>query len=185
MEAAEVLAIALKSQYHAALAMLREAIAQCPDELWSSRDCENPFWRVVYHTLYGAHLYLGAGEEHFRPWERHQTGLQDLDDVRAPDELQRYLELPHRPPQTGEPYTRAQMLEYWSMCDAMVDDAVDELDLLADHCGFSWHTDCPRAVHQIMSIRHIQHHTAQLSDRLRSTTGSGLAWHRIGPSATA
>jgi hypothetical protein len=176
-----VLRSALKSQYHAALAMLRQAITRCPDKLWSSRDHANPFWRIAYHTLYATHLYLGPGETGFRPWEHHETGIQDLDDVPAPPELLDALEPPRRPPQTGEPYTKAQVIEYWGICDAMVDGAIDALDLLDDHCGFSWHTDCPRAVHQIMSIRHIQHHTAQLSDRLRAVVDIGVEWVRIGP----
>ena len=176
---ATALRFAVKSQYHAALAMLRDAIDRCPGALWSSNDYENPFWRVVYHTLYSTHLYLQPRESAFRPWEYHQTGIQDMDDVPAPPDLLDALELPHRPPQTGEPYTQAQMLDYWGICDAMVDGAIDALDLLADHCGFSWHSGCPRAVHQIMSVRHIQHHTAQLSDRLRAASGAGVDWVRV------
>jgi len=33
--------------------------------------------------------------------------------------------------------------------------------------------------HQFVGIRHIQHHAAQLSDRLRAVTGKGIDW--IGP----
>ena len=52
----EALRSALKSQYHAALAMLREAIEKCPDELWASDEYTNRFWRIAYHTLYFTHL---------------------------------------------------------------------------------------------------------------------------------
>lgn len=185
--ATEALRTALKSQYYAALAMLREAIERCPNGLWSSGDYVNPFWRIAYHTLYGTHLYLQPNESAFRPWEHHQTGIQDLDDMPAPPELQDVLELPHRPPQTGDPYTKAQVLEYWSMCEAMVASAVDALDLLNRDCGFSWHklpsneydsTCSSVAEHQIMAIRHIQHHVAQLSDRLRKASEVGVDWVR-------
>ncbi len=135
----EALRVALKSQYYAALAMLREAIERCPDGLWSSGNYANPFWRIAYHALYGVHLYLQPNEAAFRPWEHHQTGIQDLDDIPAPPELQDVLELPDRPPQTGEPYTKTQMLEYWGICERMVDGAVDALDPLRKDCGFSWH----------------------------------------------
>ena len=186
-DATDAVRTALKSQYHAALTMLREAIERCPVGLWSSGDYVNPFWRIVYHTLYGTHLYLQPNEAAFRPWEHHQTGIQDMDDKPAPPELQDVLELPHRPPQTGEPYTKTQMLEYWSICEGMVDGAVDALDLLDRDCGFSWHklsstgydsTCSSVAEHQIMTVRHIQHHVAQLSDRLRAASGAGVDWVR-------
>lgn len=185
--ATEPLKAALKSQYHATLAMLREAIERCPGDLWSSGDYANPFWRIAYHTLYGVHLYLQPNETAFQPWEHHQTGIQDLDDVPAPAELQELLELPHRPPQTGEPYTKAQVLEYCGLCERMVGGAIEALDLLGRDCGFSWHrrpaneydsTCSSVAEHQIMAIRHIQHHVAQLSDRLGVALGAGVDWVR-------
>jgi len=174
-DATEVFRAALKKQYHAALAMLREAVERCPDELWAGGDYLNPFWRIAYHTLYYTHLYLQAKETDFRPWEHHQTGLQHMDDVPAPPELEDVLELPHRPPQTGVPYTKAEILAYWDLCDGMVDGAVDAHDLLDPECGFSWKKRS-RAEHQVSSIRHIQHHTAQLGERLRSVAGIGVGW---------
>ena len=169
----------LKSQYHAALAMLRQAIERCPDALWASRDYHNPFWRIAYHVLYYTHLYIQPALADFRPWEHHQTGLQFMDDTVAPPEIQDLTELPHRPPQTGEPYTKAQMLEYWSICERMVDDAVDVLDLTSPESGFSWYK-LSKAEHQFINIRHIQHHAAQLGDRVRATTGTGVDWVSAG-----
>jgi len=40
----------LKSQYHAALAMLREAVERPADE-WSNADHKNAFWQIAYHTI--------------------------------------------------------------------------------------------------------------------------------------
>jgi len=68
---------ALKGQYHAALAMLKQAIEQCPDELWDGGQAV-PFWQVAYHTLYYTHLYLQQREEDFRPWEHHGKEHHDL-----------------------------------------------------------------------------------------------------------
>src|SRR5437667_12873733 len=71
--AMEALRSALKSQYHATLAMLRTAIRRCPDDLWTARsDHANPFWRIAYHTLFYTHLYLQPNNRVFRPWEHHQ-----------------------------------------------------------------------------------------------------------------
>jgi hypothetical protein len=30
--------------------------------------------------------------------------------------------------------------------------------------------------HQLLNIRHLQHHTAQLADRLRQHAGAGIDW---------
>ena len=172
-----VLRSALKGQYHAALAMLRQAIELCPEGIWSGEGRGVPFWRIAYHALYYTHLYLQRDEASFTPWELHQTGLQDLDDVPAPPHLQELLELPHRPPRTGVPYSKAELLAYWSICDGMVDDAVDALDVLALETGFSWHTPSRPKVEQHMgNIRHIQHHTANLAGRVHEASGVGVDW---------
>ncbi|OFX13476.1 MAG: hypothetical protein A2V59_04800 [Armatimonadetes bacterium RBG_19FT_COMBO_69_19] len=57
----------------------------------------------------------------------------------------------------------------------MVDDAVDALDLNDPQSGFSWYK-VPKVEHQIVNIRHIQYHQAQLADRLRAATGAGVNW---------
>jgi hypothetical protein len=165
----------LKSQYHAALAMLRDAVERCPDDLWVNRDHTNPYWRVAYHALFYTHLYLQPSLEAFRPWERHQAYIEDLDDAPPPPEFEDAIAMPPSPPQTGEPYTKAEVLEYWQFCDALVDGAVDALDLASPQSGFSWYR-VPKAEHQVVSLRHIQHHTAQLSGRLRGATGVAVDW---------
>ena len=42
----------LKSQYHAALATLREAIELCPDALWDRQADRNRSWQIAYHALF-------------------------------------------------------------------------------------------------------------------------------------
>jgi hypothetical protein len=144
----------LKSQYHAALAMLREAIERCPPEEWVGTAHKNACWQLSYHTLFYTHLYLQRDEAAFRPWE-HQRG--EADGVE------------------GEPYTQAQVLEYWKFCDWMVDEAVDALDLDRTETGFSWYR-MSKLEHQFVNIRHIQHHGAQLIDRVRSAADVGISW---------
>jgi len=144
----------LKSQYHAALAMLRDAIEQCPDAEWLSRDHKNAFWQVAYHVLFFAHLYLQQNETTFVLWSQHHG---DDDGTR------------------GEPYSKAQVLEYWSFVDHAVDGAVDLLDLESPESGFSWYT-MSKLEHQLVNIRHVQHHSAQLADRLRSAADIGITW---------
>ena len=144
----------LKSQYHASLAMLREAVERCPPEEWVSTGHKNAFWQVSYHALFFAHLYLQRDEAAFRLWEQHRGEGDGI---------------------SGEPYTQAQVLEYWEFCDRMVDDAVDALDLDCTESGFSWYR-MSKLEHQFVNIRHIQHHAAQLIDRVRSAADVGIRW---------
>jgi len=159
----------LKSQYHAALAMLRQAISLCPDEAWDSRGHLTPCWQIAYHTLFFAHLYIQPNEQTFRPWEHHQADVQYPDGIPGPPDPKSSL------PLAPDPYTKAEVLAYWSVCDLMVDDAIDALDLLSRESGFSWYK-VPKLEHQIVNIRHIQHGAAQLADRVRSTAGAGVDW---------
>jgi DinB superfamily len=151
---------ALKSQYHAALAMIRQAIEIWPDDLWTG-SAPNPFWQVAYHTAFCTHMYLQPNEAAFRPWEHHRGGYQFLG-----------------APNVTDPYTKAQVLDYLAQCDAMTDAAVDALDLTASDCGFWWYK-MSKLEHQFVNIRHIQHHMAQLAVRLRAAGVPGVDW--IGP----
>ena len=85
-------------------------------------------------------------------------------------------------PLIPEPYTRAQVLAYLSQCEAMVDHAVDALDLLSSSSGFHWYP-IPKLEHQLVNLRHVQHHTAQLVDRLRNEAGLGTRWVGSRPKA--
>ena len=153
---------ALKSQYHAALAMLREAVERCPEEEWLSRDHKNAFWQVGYHALFFTHLYLQQDEAAFRRWSKHRG---DDDGT------------------TGVPYTKAEVLEYLSLVDEIVEHAVDSLDLENPESGFEWYR-MSKLEHQFVNIRHVQHHAAQLADRLRSCADIGIRWVSSDPGAT-
>ena len=169
MSTSDALRPVLKSQYHAALAMLREAIQQCPDDVWSGSDHTNKFWQLAYHTLFFTHLYVQPNEAAFRPWRRHQGQVQHPDGIAGPPDPKSNL------PLIPEPYTRAEVLEYWTLCDKMLDEALDILDLDSPESGFWWYK-VSKLEHQIISLRHVQHHTAQLADRLRSAANVGIKW---------
>ena len=150
----QVIRSVLKSQYHASLAMLRDAIAHCPPEEWLSAGRKNASWQLAYHTLFFAHLYLQRDEASFRLWEKHHGGGDGTE---------------------GEPYTQAEALEYCEFCDGMVDNAVEALDLDRTECGFSWYR-MSKLEHQFVNIRHIQHHGGQLIDRVRAAADVGIPW---------
>jgi hypothetical protein len=158
---------ALQSQYHAALATLRDVIVQCPESLWNDpADSSAPFWRVAYHTLFYAHFYLQQNQEAFTPWDRHRDEAQQISGVPQAGGDR---------PKAGEPYTRDDLLGYCDICDGMIDPGVDALDLSAPQCGFPWY-EMSTLEHQIVNIRHIQHHAAALASRLRRSAGIAVNW---------
>jgi len=159
----------LKSQYRSALAMLRETIELCPDNLWSRDEDENSFWQVAYHTLFFAHLYIQPDEHAFNPWEHHVADVQYPDGIPGPPDPESKL------PLVAEPYAKAQMLAYCTFCEQMIDDAVEAFDILSPESGFSWYK-VSKLEHQIINVRHIQHGAAQLADRLRSAASIGINW---------
>ncbi|HKI58200.1 MAG TPA: DinB family protein [Trueperaceae bacterium] len=166
---------ALKSQYHAALAMLREAVERCPDALWADPGPKNAFWQVAYHTLYFTHLYLMPEEAGFRPWE-HQRPAQHPDGI--PGRPDPASDLPLVP----DAYSREQVLAYWQVLDGMVDACVDTLELGRGDSGFPWYR-MSKLEHQLVNLRHLQHHAAQLADRVRAAADVGVRWVGWGPTA--
>ena len=165
----EALRATLKSQYHAALAMLHEAIDLCPQGAWSGSEHTNDVWQIAYHTLFFAHLYMQPNEAAFRPWEHHRAEAQFPDGIAGPADADSTL------PLLPEPYSKAEALAYWQVCEQMVDDAVDALDLLSPGSGFSRYK-VSKLEHQIINIRHIQHGAAQIADRLRFAVDVGIDW---------
>lgn len=141
---------ALKGQYHAALDMLKGAIEECPDAIWIGGVPPRQFWRLSYHTLFFTHLYLQVHSEEFVPWEHHR------DEVESDQERERL---------DATPYSKAELLAYWELVDAMVDPQLDQIDLSAPGSGFSWYK-IPKLDHIILNIRHIQEHAGQIRDRL-------------------
>jgi phosphopantothenoylcysteine synthetase/decarboxylase len=175
-QSADLLRAVLKSQYHASLAMLRQTVEKCPDDLWYRTDQINAFWQTAYHTLFFTHLYLQTNEAAFKPWKHHQSNVQHEDGQTGPAHPNSTL------PLIPKPYTREQVLEYWTFCDGMVNAAVDALDLQSPESGFYWYK-VSKLEHQIINIRHIQLGAAQLAARLRTELNIGLEWVGTGAKA--
>jgi hypothetical protein len=155
----------LRSQYLAALTMLGQTIADCPDSLWTARTPTTPFWQVAYHALFYTHLYLQPSEDDFVRWPKHRDESQFLGPLPWP---------PHRAPAIGEPYSRADVLEYLERCRDEVAGRVPELDLAAPS-GFSW-LPFGKLELQLYSIRHVQQHVGELGERLGAHAGVEIDW---------
>ena len=154
------------SQYLAALEMLKETIAQCPDAIWNDPSDKTKFWHIAYHALFFTHLYLQDTEEDFTPWAKHREGIYSLD--QAPSA-----------PETVEPYDKDSVLEYLAICQQQVAERVPQLDLEAAS-GFHW-LPFGKLELQFLNIRHIQQHTGELMERLGTRADLELPWVGMGP----
>ena len=155
-------------QYGASLTMLRKAIDPCPESLWLAQDHLNRFWHIAYHALFYTHLYLQPAQADFQPWVKHRQDYQYLG-------ARPWTTEPAARPDL--PYAKADLLEYYDVCRAEVEKQVPALDLAAPS-GFDW-LPFNKLELQFYNIRHIQHHTGQLADRLRSSANIGLPWTRM------
>ena len=153
---------ALRGQYHAALGMLKDAVEKCPESLWL--EGAPAYWRVAYHAVFFAHLYLAKDLKEFVRWEKMREGVQDLEKAFMP------------------PYTREEILEYVTRCQAMIDEEVGKLDLTAREAGFYWYK-MTKVEHQIMNVRHVQHHVSHLVARLKSAGAENVQW--VAPTESA
>ena len=157
----------IASQYRASLAMLGKAIDLCPESLWLSTDHTNRFWHIAYHALFYTHLYLQRDEASFQAWKKHQPDCQFLGARPG---------APEEPRKIHSPYTKSEVLEYHELCRAEVEAIVPAPDLGAPS-GFYW-LPFNKLELQFYNIRHVQHHTGQLADRLRNAANVGVAWVR-------
>jgi hypothetical protein len=159
---------ALISQYQAAFAMFRSAIAAMPPARWDNPTDRNRTWRIAWHALFFTHLYLSSSEAAFIPWERAPAGFDPHED-------------PFEAPGETPVYTVNEILEYAEAIESMLASHVATTPYDGPS-GFSW-IRVARFEHHIRNIRHLQHHTGQLFERARAAGGEGLEWTGIGPSA--
>ena len=121
-------------------------------------------WRITLCSSRISTRCRIAGQ--LKPWKKHWRGAESLNDIAS--------ESPEAP-QPFSPYSPAEVLEYWQLCDDRIDAAVDALNLEAPQCGFPWYK-MGTLEHQFVNIRHIQHHAAILSARLRKAAGITVDW---------
>ena len=57
----------INQQFGAAVEMLNNAIAECPEELWKNRTLQPEFWYVAYHPLFWLDFYLSESPNGFKP----------------------------------------------------------------------------------------------------------------------
>jgi len=155
----------LVGQMRAALAMLRGAMDACPKDLWNRKSDSNRFWVIAYHTLYFTHLYLFPSRDAFVPWKREVSGKAGFDRTHLGD----WEELT-----ADDVYAQFDLLAYCDHIDSVIDHFVASTPFDAPS-GFPSHPFTRGEAH-LSNLRHIQHHTGQLSERLRQAAQLNTPW---------
>ena len=163
----------IASQFHAALSMLAECVEKCPPEHWDAKPPyvvgEQPFWMVAYHTLCFVDCYMAANNERFeaeigqRKPGFHPAGMKELSE-----------EFPSRR------FERDEIRPYVEFCRDRVRSVLEgETEpTLAGASGFSW-LDISRGELHLYNLRHLTHHTGQLTAFLRRV-GVETKWVKAG-----
>ena len=151
---------ALWPQFGAAIDMLENAVAACPDALWDERIWpdvpEDPesvgsgrFWAVTYHTLFWLEAYLSGSLEDYAPPAPFSVDEGDRAATRA------------------EPYTKEQLRGWLA---AVRQQARTTLTALTEEQArqpfeFPWRPGHPISYLglQLYNLRHVQEHAAHLS----------------------
>ncbi len=158
------------SQYEAVFCMQNTCIDRCPDAFWNAPVVNLKFCQAVFHTLFYADLYLGPDLESFREQAFHRDNRDFFGD---------YEELEDRAPVSL--YDKAPIKTYLEHCRGKASHviAAECADTLGARSGFE-HLACTRAEAHIHNIRHIHHHAAQLSLRLRIDHNVDIPWVKSG-----
>lgn len=159
----------LTAQFQASLSMLNQCVRLCPPEHWEGTIANGTFRTIAYHTLFFVDCYLSPREEDFERRDLHHRGGDELIDgaptIGLPkDDTVGYVEI-----------CRAKLLETM---------ASETAESLAGPSGFSW-LPISRGELHLYNIRHIQHHTGQMSAYLRRVDAAlkdttALRWVRTG-----
>ncbi len=156
------------SQFEAAFLTLKDCIDQCPEPAWTEPVCNHGFDQSAFHTLFYADVYLGLTPRDIEDQQFHRqhaavfAGYEQWDDEK---------------PTTR--YTREFINLYLQHCRCKTISVLESEteDQLSAASGFDW-IKGPRAEVHVYNIRHIQHHAAQLSLRLRLNEQTDIKWQR-------
>ncbi len=160
----------IMNQYEAGFCMLHACVDRCQETAWNAPIVNYKFCQVVFHTLFYADYYLGQSEEPFRqqPFHREHARV-----------FREYEELEDRAPVLL--YDKSWIEIYMEHCRKKAMEVVlsESIESLNAPAGFV-RKPFSRAELHVCNIRHIQHHAAQLSLRLRIDSQHEIPWFGSG-----
>jgi len=157
----------LISQYKASLGMLRHTLEKTPSEMWNNDDYNNPIWQIAYHILWSVKFYLGDNTESYVAWADAIDGVESLGGSQD-------WENPDAGVAIEGFHTKEELIVFINDLETNLTNSVLSLPL-EENSGFEWYPYTRLELH-INSIRHIQHHTAQLIERLKAKGVDGFPW---------
>ena len=154
------------NQFEAALCTLNACVERCPDDSWNGKVANWVFCQLAFHTLFFADLYLRPNIESMREQPFHRAN---------PDFFKDYEEFEPRAP--VQMYDKPGILKYVQHCRGKAAQvlAAETPASLDGPSGFDWCRFSRGELH-LYNIRHIQHHSAQLSMRLRLDAKAQVPW---------
>lgn len=155
-----------RSQFQASLAMLKNGLDQCPIEAWSTKVVNREINQVAFHTLFFTDLYLEKGMGTIENQDFHQEhqlvfqGYRELNDGK-----------------NDQTYHRIFIGSYLDFVSEKIDRILghETSESLAEPVGFPW-LEIVRAELYTYNIRHLHHHAAQISARLRNDFAIDVPW---------
>ena len=151
---------ALRGKLGGAIDMLENAIRACPEPLWSDPARRFQPWYVAYHTLFFLDYYLAESAEGFEPPAPFTRDALDPAGI-----------IPERP------FTKAELLRYLAhgreksraLIACLTDERAGEVRRFnnRDWTVLEWILE---------TMRHVQHHAAQLNLVLAEETRGAPPW---------
>ena len=156
----------IANQFDAAFCTLNTCIDRCPESSWGAPVANLAICQVAFHTLFFAEFYLGQNEESLRAQPFHRENAHFFRDY---EELQdRKQELLY-----DKPSVKAYLQHCGNKAAEVI--AAETAETLGAPCGFQ-RREFSRAELYVYNIRHIQHHAAQISLRLRLDANVDIPW---------
>lgn len=148
---------ALTGQFRAGLAMLRECVERCPDELWVAIVDKPPrtYWRIAYHAAFYTHFYMSQSQSTFTAWDKHVSHA-----------VMTFAEEGEALPPEETLYSQSDLLEYIDSLNEQMLGIIDSLDLESPESGFPWYPNFPKLDHVLLTLRHLGVHVGQLQELL-------------------
>jgi len=162
----DVFKTTMTNQFEAVFCSMNACIERCPVAGWDGPVVNLRFCQVVFHALFFSDYYLGENEAAFRlqPFHSDNPGI-----------FRDYEELQDRPQQ--QTYDKATTRRYLAHCrgKAVAVITAETMQSLSAECAFA-RRNFSRAEMHACNIRHIHHHVAQLSLRLRLDHNEVIPW---------
>lgn len=158
----------LAHQYEAALCTLNLAIERCPDAGWNGPVANWKFCQAAFHVVFFADVYLQPSDD-VDALKRQAFHVAHAADFRDYEELEDRAQVLL--------YEKAFVRRYLQEVRRKARETIarESAEVLAGPSGFR-RRQCSRAELHVYNIRHVQHHAAQLSLRLRLDAGVDIPW---------